>query len=878
MSDRPGLSIFDDPEDNGDSGDNEATQVIPAVKQQKTPTSTTPAAAPAAAAPRPATPAARAESTSARPTFPVVRRGGYDTAAVDRQISTLAGEKAGLSASLQETKSKLTALEQELAALREQVSENENPTYAGLGGRASEMLRLAEEQSDDVLVQARAQADEIKRQSAKDADVLRAEAARDAEDMRMVQLKELDETRARAMADVEQERTMSKAEADDLLGSARRESEQLRLAAQQETNAMRTSAKRDAEQARAAADREVQEARRTLAVEKERLTREAAEHHTTATAETQKLVEEAEARANAAEARGREAVNAAASHRKQAHDEADRLLSHARREAEQIVSSAQTQAATFTAAGQAEAERELAVLKAEVDRYQKRRDAIVGQLGALRDVITGFGDEPSEDRHRHVSCRPLGRDGSPVRRHDTTQAARGGDVSLQHPFRARLLPRRRGLPGLVAGRPRALGRLDADPDRGRRVPRGRAQPGRRVARPPRPGPQLVGAGGDHRRAARRRAVLLRPGPGHHRPGLHDRQERPRVVRRARSTTAPSGACDRQYDLLDKAQKALSGGNVGSALFGGVVGVGLKLLSFVANTFIVVVLTLYLLATLPKVKRSAYRFAPASRRERVAELGDRIIDNVGSYVSGAFVVAMAAGISSMVFLFVVGLSEYAVALAAVVALLDVIPMIGATLGAVIVTLIGFATDPHIGLYCLIFYVVYQQFENYVIYPRVMSRSVEPAGLDHRDRGPDRRGPAGRHRRAAGDPHGRGDHAARQGSVHAPPGSPLARHVLEDRGRPVGVRAGVRGLHRPVPLRRQRYVDPGSDPLRRPGPGRSRRHRPTGAWRRRRRSPRPAARRRTAPGPRRAAGSRRARAPARSAACRTPPTRRGARAPE
>ena len=98
--------------------------------------------------------------------------------------------------------------------------------------------------------------------------------------------------------------------------------------------------------------------------------------------------------------------------------------------------------------------------------------------------------------------------------------------------------------------------------------------------------------------------------------------------------------DRQYDLLDKAQKALSGGNVGSALFGGVVGVGLKLLSFVANTFIVVVLTLYLLATLPKVKRSAYRFAPASRRERVAELGDRIIDNVGSYVSGAFVVATA----------------------------------------------------------------------------------------------------------------------------------------------------------------------------------------------------------------------------------------------
>ena len=184
--------------------------------------------------------------------------------------------------------------------------------------------------------------------------------------------------------------------------------------------------------------------------------------------------------------------------------------------------------------------------------------------------------------------------------------------------------------------------------------------------------------------------------------------------------------DRRYDLLDKAQKALSGGNVGSALFGGVVGVGLKLLSFLANTFIVVVLTLYFLATLPKVKHSVYALAPASRRERVGVLGDRILDNVGNYVSGAFVVAMAAGISSLIFLFAVGLSEYAVALAAVVTLLDVIPMIGATLGAVVVTAIGFATEPHIGLYCLIFYVAYQQFENYVIYPRVMSRSVNLPG--------------------------------------------------------------------------------------------------------------------------------------------------------
>jgi predicted PurR-regulated permease PerM len=184
--------------------------------------------------------------------------------------------------------------------------------------------------------------------------------------------------------------------------------------------------------------------------------------------------------------------------------------------------------------------------------------------------------------------------------------------------------------------------------------------------------------------------------------------------------------DQRYHVIDKVQKVVVGKEFGTALFGGVVGVSVKVLSFLANTFIVVVLTLYFLATLPKVKHSAYSLAPSSRRDRVSDLGDRILESVGGYVSGAFVVAMTAGISTLVFLQVIGLSQYAVALAAVVTLLDVIPMIGATLGAIVVTAIGFATDPQIGLACLIFFIAYQQFENYVVYPRVMSRSVDLPG--------------------------------------------------------------------------------------------------------------------------------------------------------
>jgi len=184
--------------------------------------------------------------------------------------------------------------------------------------------------------------------------------------------------------------------------------------------------------------------------------------------------------------------------------------------------------------------------------------------------------------------------------------------------------------------------------------------------------------------------------------------------------------DQKYDITSKVEDYVKSGAWAQKAFGGVVGVGLAILGVLLNTFVVVVLTLYFLASLPSMKQAAYSLAPASRRPRVALLGDRILKSIGGYVSGAFVVALCAGISTLVFLFIVGLGQYAVALAMVVALLDVIPMIGATIGAVIVCAIAFATDIRTGIIAVIFYIAYQQIENYLIYPKVMSRSVEIPG--------------------------------------------------------------------------------------------------------------------------------------------------------
>jgi len=185
--------------------------------------------------------------------------------------------------------------------------------------------------------------------------------------------------------------------------------------------------------------------------------------------------------------------------------------------------------------------------------------------------------------------------------------------------------------------------------------------------------------------------------------------------------------DSKYQVIDTVKEKLQDPDLANSAFGSLFTVGVAVLSGLFNAFLIFVLTLYFLASLPEVKRACFSLAPASRRTRVTYLGDEILRRVGGYVAGAFVVALAAGVSSFIFLEFVGLSQYAVALALVVALLDFVPLIGATIGAVLVTLIGFAESLTVGIACAVFYLLYQQLENYVIYPRVMRSSVDVPGV-------------------------------------------------------------------------------------------------------------------------------------------------------
>lgn len=184
--------------------------------------------------------------------------------------------------------------------------------------------------------------------------------------------------------------------------------------------------------------------------------------------------------------------------------------------------------------------------------------------------------------------------------------------------------------------------------------------------------------------------------------------------------------DERFDIISRARDYVTDGDFTSSVFGGALGVGLKVVSALANTFIVLVLMIYFLASLPHIKQAAYAMAPASRRPRVQVLGDRIIRSTGSYVAGAFVVAIFAGISTLIFSFVVGLGDYAFALSFVVGLLSLIPVVGALLAGALMTLLALTVSPTVAIIALVYYIAYQQVESYLIYPRIMQRSVDIPG--------------------------------------------------------------------------------------------------------------------------------------------------------
>ncbi|TKV56833.1 AI-2E family transporter [Nakamurella flava] len=180
--------------------------------------------------------------------------------------------------------------------------------------------------------------------------------------------------------------------------------------------------------------------------------------------------------------------------------------------------------------------------------------------------------------------------------------------------------------------------------------------------------------------------------------------------------------DERFGVLQAIQNSNIVQTIGSGAAGGLLSVGVTVATIIVDLLIILILTLYFLAGFPRIKAGAYRLVPATRRTRVTDLGDRILKQMGGYLSGATVIAMQAGLVAGVFAAIVGLPyPWAIALGA--AILDFIPVVGPILVGVSMTLIGLTQSLAIGIIAGIFYLCQHLFEAYWLYPRVMKRTVD-----------------------------------------------------------------------------------------------------------------------------------------------------------
>lgn len=199
---------------------------------------------------------------------------------------------------------------------------------------------------------------------------------------------------------------------------------------------------------------------------------------------------------------------------------------------------------------------------------------------------------------------------------------------------------------------------------------------------------------------------------------------PTYLKEAQDRHTFLGRLNEKFGLQDKITSFLSSAESGIA--GGLLAAGIAVFSAVADTLVVLVLTIYFLIDMPRIRALAYRLFPNSRRPRAILIGDDILHKVGAYVLGNLAVSLIAGLLTFGWLLIFGV-PYALLLAILVALLDLVPVVGSTVAGVVVALVALTVSLPVCLATIGFFIVYRFLEDYLLIPRIIGRAVDVPAL-------------------------------------------------------------------------------------------------------------------------------------------------------
>ncbi|WP_375386514.1 AI-2E family transporter [uncultured Microbacterium sp.] len=179
------------------------------------------------------------------------------------------------------------------------------------------------------------------------------------------------------------------------------------------------------------------------------------------------------------------------------------------------------------------------------------------------------------------------------------------------------------------------------------------------------------------------------------------------------------------DLITEVQKFLTTPSNIAAISGGILKVGAGIATAVSGGLIIIVLTLYFVASLPGIKESLTQFAPARNRAKVRDMTNQITDSVGGYLMGMVILAFFNSIVAFLLHLFLGL-PYPLLMGVLAFCITIIPLVGPVLYWVAASILALFTSPLSALIFAIAYLIYIQIEAYVITPRVMSKAISIPG--------------------------------------------------------------------------------------------------------------------------------------------------------
>ncbi|MFC4148733.1 AI-2E family transporter [Micromonospora mangrovi] len=197
---------------------------------------------------------------------------------------------------------------------------------------------------------------------------------------------------------------------------------------------------------------------------------------------------------------------------------------------------------------------------------------------------------------------------------------------------------------------------------------------------------------------------------------------PKIVEDARAGRGPVGHLIERFHLLEYAQ------NNSTRIRAYASGLGAQSLVVLraAATTVAGVLTIFVLSYLmvleaPKILDGVLALFDDRRAEHIRRVGHDCAKTVTGYLTGNLLISLICGVLTYAVLAILGV-PYASLIALFVGIADLIPLVGATLGAVVATLAAFTESTTAGIVVIVFFLVYQQLENHLLQPVIFARTV------------------------------------------------------------------------------------------------------------------------------------------------------------